>query len=249
MPKQLFVDGRIFVGAYDLSGDTNRLAAELDRAEHDVTTLADKRNQIREPGLKIARMSASGFWAAGAEAVPTAQRLDSLLFGNLDLVDVPLTFLTKDAAGEPGFAMRGTTARYRPGPGQHGAKIPFEFAAELSSSPFVRGHCLHVGQVVADGQGVAVNLGQVPAGKSLYAVLHVFGVGAAGHTIDVKIQSDDAQGFATPLDRLVFAQKNGFGHDWAVAIPGPIADTWWRTSHDLSVGAVSFDYAVLMAIQ
>lgn len=247
--KQVFSDGRVFVGANDLSGDANVLTAELDRAQLERTTLADKLNQVFQPGLRVARMGGRGFWDAGAEAGTTAKKVDDALFANLDLVDVPITFLVDDsAAGKPGFAMRAGTARYRPGPGQHGALIPFELAMEMSTPPFLRGLSLFVGRVQADGQGAAINLGAVGAAQKLYAVLHVFGKGQLGETLDVKIQSDDAQGFATPTDRIVFGQKSTFAYEWA-SLAGPIADTWYRVSHDLSIAALSFDYAVLAAIQ
>lgn len=249
MPRHLFVDGRLLVGAYDLSGDANRVGITLDRAQLDRTTFADKKNQIFQPGLKIPSIDAAGFWRAGAEAGTTPKRVDDLLHGNLDLVDVPTTLLVEDAAGKPGYSLRTSQARYRPGPGQNGALIPFEVAVVASSGPFLRGHALHVGQVVADGQGAAFNLGDVPAGKKLYAVLHVYGIGQVGETLDVKVQSDDTNGFLSPVDRVVFGQKNSFAHEWAAAVDGPIADTWFRVSHDLGLAAVSFDYCVLVAIQ
>jgi len=60
----------------------------------------------------------------------------------------------------------------------------------------------------ADFFGSAVQLGTVPAGKQLYASLHV--IAGTGGTLTVTIQSDDNSGMLTPATVFAFTGATGF---------------------------------------
>jgi hypothetical protein len=58
--------------------------------------------------------------------------------------------------------------------------------------------------------------------------------------LSVKVQSDDAVGFASPTDRLTFSAATQAGYQW-LDLGGAIAsDSYWRASWTLPSGAASF---------
>jgi hypothetical protein len=58
----------------------------------------------------------------------------------------------------------------------------------------------------------------------------VIAAGGTLPTLDVTVQSDDAEGFASPTTRLTFTQKSAIGAEFITPVAGPITDTWWRVS-------------------
>jgi hypothetical protein len=67
-------------------------------------------------------------------------------------------------------------------------------------------------------------------------------------TLDLKIQSDDAQAMSSPIDRITFDQMTTVGAQWK-ELAGPITDTWWRVNYTLGGIDPSFVIAVVIGIK
>ncbi len=100
-------------------------------------------------------------------------------------------------------------------------------------------------------RGVALNLGAVVAPAQLYAVLHVLDIPVGTlPTLDVVVDSDDAQAFDDPTTRVTFTQMTARGAQYAVPVATPITDTWWRVRWTVG-GTVNpaFKISAALAIQ
>lgn len=248
MAKYVFKDARVYVGGYDLSAQHNYITLELARAVLEATDFTSD-TQIAKLGLRSVRCSGRGFFEAGAAAGTTPKKIDNALFDNLSLADVPVTIVPTIGAGVggPAYSIQAATARIRPFLGQHGQLMGYEYDLVATAARVVRGRILHTGTIDADGDGTAVELGAVTAAQKIYGVMHAYGLGDAADTLDLKIQSDDAEAFLDPTDRIVFGQAAGFDAEWA-ELAGAITDTWWRVAKDISVGG-DYSAIVLAGIQ
>jgi len=63
------------------------------------------------------------------------------------------------------------------------------------------------------------------------------------------VQSDDAQAFLSPTDRITFAQATAIGAQWATPVSGAITDDWWRLSYTIGGTNPSFMVIVVVGIQ
>lgn len=86
--------------------------------------------------------------------------------------------------------------------------------------------------------------GGVPAGKKMYAALHV--TAAAGTNLAVKIQSDDNAGFTTPTDQITFSTVSATGWQF-LSVAGPlVAETYWRTV--VTIATSTFTFATVLGV-
>ena len=129
-----------------------------------------------------------------------------------------------------------------------GEMMRFSVSAEATGD-LIRGNVLFpLTTATTSGQSAAQNLGAVTATQYLYGALHVTAASAAD-TLDVVIQSDDAEGMASPTARITFTQKTAIGSQWATPVLGAITDTWWRIDYTIGGASPSFDFTVMMGIQ
>lgn len=241
MAVQIIKDAKLWLGGYDLSGDMNALALTYGAELQDDTVLGDD-TRSRMGGLRTLTFQHEGFWNGGAEAV------DEVLFGRIGVKDEVMTVGPETGAdGEIAFATRIVGGEYSPG-GAVGEMLAFSVSGE-GRDAFVRGTVMHNAQRTAGGNGVARQLGAASAGQRLYAALHVIAAAGTSPTLDVTVESDDAQGFTTPTTRVTFAQATGVGAQWASPVAGPIADDWWRVSWTIGGTGPSFSFVVLVGIQ
>ncbi len=149
------------------------------------------------------------------------------------------------AAGGMAYLMRGCVPSYRVG-GSIGQAGVVNLTGQTTQAPIVQGRTLHRATAAgATATGTALQLGAVAADKSIYGTLHVFGIDGTGTpTLAVKIQSDNASGFSTPIDRLTFTNATAIGAQWVSSGPGAITDDWWRVSFTISGTGPSFGFVV-----
>jgi hypothetical protein len=236
----------IFIDGYRISGEMTEAQLSYDHAVLDVSHFNDLA-RVRIAGLRNIALTGRG-WANLAQ-----YEQDEELAGNVGLTNTPVSIFPSNTpvAGDPALFFEAATTQYSLG-GQVGEILGFNFSCAQGGSayPLARGAVLEPGTVAktATGTGTALNLGAVLANQYVYAVLHVLGV-SAGDAIDVTIESDDAQGFASPTTRATFAQKTAIGGAYLVRVAGPVADTWWRVKHTLTGASISILYACAMAIQ
>jgi hypothetical protein len=244
MATQVLTNARLWVDAFDFSGDVNKIALNYSADLLDATAFLTPGGKARKGGLKDATLAAEGFWNGGADQV------DEVLFGKIGLVSVPVTSApTIGLAGDPAFSFRAGFASYTPG-ASVGEMFKFSVDASESDDVPVRGILLRNSVESGNGNGAAFAQGLVGSGQKLYASLHVLAVSGGG-TWTFKVQSDDAGGFGTPTDRITFNAVTVKGSQWAVPVVGPIAsDNQWRANWSVAGGAGnSITFVMFLGIQ
>lgn len=241
---EALVNCKLYVDGYDLSGDHNALAMLPEIEPLDATAFGmGTRKHIA--GLKTLTFNHQGIWNAGTGAV------EDVLHGDLGVVNKPMTIAPKTGAeGEVAYFLRSHISAYRPG-ASIGELFAFSVEGEVSDSVgVIRGTVLGTGAKTATGDGTAYQLGAVASGESLYAVMHVTAVSGTNPTLDVILESDDAEGFPSGTTRITFTQATAIGSEWATPVAGPITDDWWRLSYTIGgTDTPTFTVAIIVGIQ
>lgn len=236
-------DCKLYVGGWDLSGSSNRLNVEASADLKDRTVFGDAWRSFL-PGLLQAKYSGGGFYEADA----ADYKADDILWSNLAAEGQLVTVCPgTGAAGERADFLRATLAKYNVG-GAVGDICAFEIDIEAAGD-MAFGYVLANGLKTASGSGTAYQLGAVAEGQRLYAGLHVVSASGTSPTLDLAIESDNAEAMSSPTTRITFAQKTGLGAEWATPVAGPITDDWWRASWTVGGSSPSFKVIVVMGIR
>ena len=249
MPIKTFLNGKLYVAQYDLSGNSNEVSLDYGAELKDITVFGQPTRQ-RIAGLKTIRLSAKGFWEAQAQAAQVPAKPDDALYGSLGLADVPISVGDLAANGDVGFFFKGIEGNYKPGFGQMGDVLPFSFDADSRGLPVIRGQALNLVAQTVTGNNTGVQLGAVSATQKIWAAAHVIAwAGSAAPSLVLRVQSSATQGGAYTT-RLTFATTFlGFGSEFAVAVAGPFTDTWWRLDWTITGTTPSFTPIVLAGVQ
>ncbi|AIJ26362.1 hypothetical protein [Amycolatopsis methanolica] len=243
MGKFVLTNVRLFTGGADLTGASNKLEISAEVADEDATTFGSGGWKEVKAGLAATEITAEGFWEAGDLSMVDDAQWTAL--GGLG----PWSAGPAGAnVGDLAYFTNALTGSYALG-GEVGSMAPWSGKAN-SSWPLVRGQVAHPPGTArtASGTGVGTQLGAVPAGKQLYAALHVLSVaGTATPSLTVAIESDTASGFAAPTDRLTFAAATARGGQ-ILRVPGPLTDTWFRPKWTVAGTAPSFLFVVALGI-
>lgn len=244
MAKLVFTDCRIFAGAADLSGVSNKAEVQGEREVKEVTNFRSGGWKENLAGLGSARIAAEGFWEAGDPG-----KVDDAAWAALGATPGPWSVCPTDAVdGATVFFTRALTANYAPFNGGVGDVASYKADAQ-SSWPLVRGLIANPPGTArtASGTGTARQLGAVASGQALYANLHVLSVAGTTPSITVEIESDDAVGFATPISRIAFTAATAVGSQ-SSRVVGPITDTYFRAKWTVSGTTPSFLAVVTFGI-
>jgi hypothetical protein len=236
MASLVLTDARIYAGPADLTGQSNEVAVAAEVDEKDATTFGSGGWKELKGGLKSGPISAKGFFAAGDAAQEDDSRWAALAtvepwtLTPTDSIVTAVAYLTKvlnrslswgDAVGELN-----------------------PYAAEgVAAWPITRGQIAHPPGTArtASGTGTALNLGAVPAGKRLYASLHVLSIaGTATPTITCVIETDSASGFASPTTVASFTAATAIGGQIIRTDGSAITDTYQRLKWTISGTTPSF---------
>jgi hypothetical protein len=242
MAEQIFKGIKVFAGAYDLSGDANKIAMEDGGTGLDTTTFAHTARRQRA-GLPSPSVKGEGFVTFGTGEV------DSVLKSYLGLDGVPITVCPQN--NTPGtvacFIPATVGGMYQTGT-EVGKALPFNFSAESQGQPLVNGF-LFVGAGVksANDVSIGIQLGAVAAGRKLHAVLHVLSADGDTPTLDVIVESDSANTFGSATTVLTFGQKTDAGYE-AVSNSSVQTDTWYRVSYELDGDSPEFSFVVAIGI-
>lgn len=241
---RVYRDVKIYSGGYDLSGDTNQLKLSY---AYDKVEVKHFGQECRYNAKGLARLAFDLVGNAYSNDDPAGS--EDVLYARQGLADVPMTFCPLTGApGEVGYFAKTMQADLEVG-GAVGEMYAFTVAGEGENVPLVRGTMLATGAKTSTGNGTAYELGEITAGRKLYACLHVLAVAGTDPTLDLIIQSDDAEAFSSPLTRASFAQANAIGAQYLTPVAGPITDTWWRAKWTLGGTEPSFTIALCMGIQ
>lgn len=244
---------KVYLGGFDLSGAMSATALKESCGALDATAYGDG-TRVRQGGLRMIALNHEGFFEANADGTAT----DDVLSAQLALAGVPSTIIPQTGAdGEVAYTFLAIEAQYSPG-GRLNEMLRFSAAAEASAgaavvadekNALVRGTILAAKEArVADGSGVARQLGAATAAQRVYAALHLFDVAGGAPSVTVTVESDDASGMLSPTSRLVLPALTARGSTWK-SLAGAVTDTWWRVSWDLSVGTTSATFAVVVGIR
>lgn len=244
MGKFVLLNARLFTGGADLTGSSNKVELSASREDKESTNFGSGGWKERVAGLADTEITAEGQWEADDPS-----KVDDAMWASLAGVGAPWTAAPDGAAvGALAYTTAGFATKYQLG-GEVGEIAPWTGEAK-GTWPLVRGFVAHPPGTarIATGTGVAAQLGAVPAGKHLYAALHVLSVaGTAAPTIAVAIESDDAGGFASPSTALTFAAATAQGGQ-IVRSAGPITDTWFRPKWTITGTNPSFLFVVAFGI-
>jgi len=243
MGKFILTNVRLFTGAADLTGASNKLEISAEVEDKETTNFGSGGWKEFRGGLAATEISAEGQWEAGDPSMVDNERWAAL--GGLG----PWTAAPDGAAvGALAYVTNALSGMYKLG-GEVGDVAPWTGEAK-SSWPLVRGQIAHPPGTArtASGTGTGAQLGAVATGKQLYAALHVLSVAGTGTpTITVEIESDDASGFPSAVSRITFASATAAGGQIARAA-GPITDTWFRPKWTISGTSPSFLFVVAFGI-
>jgi hypothetical protein len=243
--KFVLLDARLFAPGADLSGASNKIELSSEIEDKDTTNYRSGGWNEVIGGLGSAEISGEGQWEAGDPS-----KVDDASWATLGGVG-PYTVCPADSVvGALAYITSGMRADYTVGDAV-GEIAPWSGTVK-SSWPLVRGQIAHPPGLArtATGTGTALQLGAIPAGKRLYAALHVLSVAGTTPSITARIETDDAAGFTTPSTLLTFGAATAPGGQILRGDGTAVTDTYYRVAWTISGGgSPSFMFAVSLGIR
>jgi len=243
MAKEVLTSVKILYQQYDLTGDLNQATLRLLKDAKD-STVFNSSSIARLSGMRAVEATFAGF------AEHDTGKVSKVIYDDLGTADRIFTFCpTGYATGDYVYSTKAAHFRYEEGM-EVGEMYTFGGAMLSGGTAIVRGRVAATGAKTASGDGTAYELGALTSGKTLYAAVHCTAVSGSGPpTCDIKIQSDDASGFATPTDRITFSTiTNSATAEWSTYTT-TTAETWWRATWTIAGTVPSYTIYVIMAIQ
>jgi hypothetical protein len=247
--KQVLLNVRYFMGAADLTGQSNKVELDDTFEEKETTTYGDDGAKRVLAGLESVAIASEGL-VDRAEAAAA----DALFWSHRRIVEAHTVCPETSAVAVGTVAYLTQAVRLAAKLlGAVGDVEPWT-ASAAGSWPLARGVVLSApgNAVTADADGTAIELGAVPAGKRLYGAAHVLSVaGTMAPELTVIVESDSAEAFdASPETRLTFATATAAGSEAvrSTSLAGH-ADTWYRASFDVEDnGGVGESFLVVVAV-
>jgi hypothetical protein len=236
---QVLYDAEVIVGPFLASGDHNTINLTLNQEVVSVPPVFGDTNRRVLPGVYNILAEGEGLYQAGASPQGIATFLQTRL-GVLRGPDI-MTVAPSKVDGEEAYIFQGVQEGLSHG-GRHGKVNRFRVSTR-GAYRYVAGTRLLRGTQTAAGNGVARQLGSVGATQSVFAAMHVYAFN--GTTMTMKIQSDNAVGFPSAADQLIFPAVTGVDSKWAEAA-GVLTDDWWRASWTFT--GTSFAASVVVGI-
>lgn len=243
MSKFVFTNVRLFAGGADLSGVGNKISLDTQREDKPATNWLSGGWTEVLGGLASTTFDGEGQWEAGDPS-----KVDDQSWSTLGGTDTITACPSGASVGDVAWLSKYVRTSYHLG-GAVGDVAPWAIKA-AGSWPLVRGQVMHPPGAArtANGAGTAVQFGAVPAGKQLYASLHVLSLaGTATPSVTVTIETDNAQAFLSPATALTFAQATALGGQVARGA-GVGTDDWYRASWSVAGGTPSVMFAVALGI-
>ncbi|GAA2681719.1 hypothetical protein [Actinoplanes palleronii] len=244
MAKSVLQNVRLFVAGADLTTVNNQLELKPE-VEDKMSTAFVPTGDVwveRLAGLRSVQASAEGQWEAG-----DLSKVDDVAWATLGST-TPWTACPATAAvGSLAYLFNSVGGSYELGD-QVGEVAPWK-AEGRGTSPLVRGQIAHPPGTArtASGTGTSAQLGAVSATQALYVGLHVHSVSGTTPSLTVRVESDNATGFPSPVTVGTFSAATAIGGQW-MRIPGPITDDWFRAAWTISGTTPSFLFTVSFGI-
>lgn len=244
MAQQVYTNVKTWFGGYDVTGDMNALTLSAAADVLDATVFGQD-TRVHQAGLKRYNAELTGFFRA---ATVEPKGIDDLLFAAVGGTYVPWSFSPVGGAdGDLAFMFPAVAGRYSPGAAV-GELVRFTARAEAEAE-LVRGTILNTAARTTTGSGTARQLGALSATQRMLLAVHVTAV-AGTPTLTLKLQSDDANGMATPTDRITWTPTLTAGvPTWHFAsVAGAVTDTWWRLNWTIGGGSPSITFTGVAGI-
>ena len=244
--KTVLFNARLFVGAADLTSSSNRIELSSSIEEKEVTTFRPEGDVWREVigGIASTTITGAGYWEAGDPGL-----VDDAAWAALNgRGRLPATICPATASGGAlAYITRGLVTSYTIGDAV-GEVAPWELQAS-GSDVLTRGIVVHPPGVprTADGAGDGYHIGPVTSGRRLIAALHVLSVAGTNAELEVRIESSSDSGWSNPATQGLFAGTTAPSSQ-VIAVPGPVADEYWRVAWSVSGDDPSFLFLVSIGI-
>ena len=243
MAKQVLKNLGLYYGSLALASQINQVALEATAPEVDVATFDSNGWSDTVAGLLKASLRFDGFWDA---AEP-----DASAFDQISKADWPATVVkpagTVPAVGDVAYFLLASEFSYTLG-GTVGAASRLSLAL-TGAGALLRGRVAdYQAPATATGNGTGYQLGAVTAAQRLYYAVHVVGASGTLPTLDLVIESDDADTFGSATTRVTVAQFTDEGTAYG-SVAGAITDTWWRVRRTIGGTSPEFTYLVALAIR
>lgn len=240
MATHILQDAKLWLNDVSIDAIANTLSWETTRETQDNTVFGQSARTML-PGLQTVSVSASGF--------ADMTDFDADLFDIYDNATVsPLSASATGGDGDVAYTSQGLAVSLQPLGGSVGDMAALAIQADGSGGVrSVRGTILHDETAeTATGVGTGRELGAVSATQSVFGALHVISA-SASDTLDVVVQSDADDTWASPTTQLTFAQATGKTGEF-VSAAGAVTDTWWRVSFTIGGVSPSFTFVVVVGI-
>lgn len=230
---------QLLLGSMELGPFSGGFDTSVEAAMQEANNFAALGYEVKVPGLTTASATINGHadYATGAvsQTFNGTQKGAQFAFSVLPLGSA-------SAAGDPAIFMRGILGKMAMLTGKVGDVADFQMdltgdTAEVDGQ--VAAPLLLRGALT----GTAVQLGAVPAGKRLWAAIHV--TGGTFTNLAPIIQSDTV-GFPSPTTVITFSTVSAAGWQFA-SVAGAITDDYFRVVTTIGSGTAS--YAVVFGIQ
>ncbi|MGW2511271.1 hypothetical protein ACWC0A_17930 [Streptomyces scopuliridis] len=244
MGKFTLLDCRLFAPGADLSGASNKIEITSEIEDKDATNYRSNGWKEFLGGLGSAEISGEGQWEAGDPG-----KVDDTSWTDLGGTGPYTVCPTDSVVGALAYFTNGLRADYTVGDAV-GELAPWSGTVK-SNWPLVRGQIAHPPGLArtTTGTGTALNLGAIPAGKRLYAALHVLSTAGTTPSLTARIESAAAAGFTSPTTRLTFAAATGPGGQILRGDGTAVTDSYFRVAWATAGTTPSFMFAVSLGIR
>ncbi|KAB8162922.1 hypothetical protein FH609_004125 [Streptomyces sp. 3MP-14] len=239
----VLLDARLFTGGADLSGHSNKIELSGETEDKDVTNYRSDGWTEVLGGLASAEISGAGQWEAGDPGM-----VDDVSWSMLGGIGAWTVCPTDSTPGALAYFTRALRADYTLGESV-GEVAPWSGTAK-SSWPLVRGVIEHPPGIArtADGSSAGVELGPVPAGGRLYAVLHVLSAAGTTPSLTVTVESSGDDEFEEPATVLTLDAATEPGGQVVRTAGDAVTDGWFRVSWEITGTSPSFLFVVALGI-
>lgn len=236
MSKRVLTDAGIYFGGYDLSGNMNACELNTGADAVDFTAFgAAARNY--QAGLLTSVFSGAGFFEAPAPDAPLAGDVSAAAADGVLIVSTPA------AVGATAYMLKALIAEYG-----FGASVGDALAMNLAVGArdrHVRGQIAALSTLSASGASAGVQLGALTGSQRLWAAaMTTAAPGGTTPTLDLTVESDGADDFASATTRASFTQMTGRAQEM-ISDDGAVTDDWWRFAW--TVGGTTPSFPIVAA--
>ncbi len=243
MAATVLKDVRLLVGGYEVTSDHNTVALNMLRPPVPKPSFGIDSN-VYLPGLVKAEYSLDGWFDSDGSTA-----IDDIKFAQFDgSVSNVLSIVAPDGAvGAVAYSFESIDTGYAPFGGSIGDIAAFNVSG-TSTGDMMRGIVIEAGTTARTETLTTAEytLGDIVAGETLYASLHVIAT-TSSPTLDVVIESDELTGFASATPHITFPEASAIG-DGFLSSTSTTTDTLWRAVATFG-GSGSITFLIAFGIQ